>query len=301
MTQKLFCITLILFLFCGCATVYNPATQKRELVFISTPNEISLGKMIDRSIRQDYRISSDPRLNQRVNYIGKSIAAVCDRKDLEYRFFVVEDQELNAFSIPGGYVYVNTGLLKKANDEELAGVMAHEIGHVVARHAVKRLQSVLGFNIVLSIAFNKSNAAELYNAVNVIYNLVSLGYSREDERQADKLAVIYTVRAGYDPRGLISFFNKISEEEKKHGTGNIPVFLRSHPSVNERIGNIRKEIKLAGEGGDYPGKVLPPSKPALFNGPPAQPKAATRKSCPICKRAFPANVDYCPYDGARLK
>src|SRR3989338_7364504 len=188
MLKRPFWIIVVCFYLCSCSTVYNPATQRKELIFIYTLSEVSLGRLIDKSVRQDYKISSDFMLTQRVKRIGAAIVAVCDRKDLEYKFFVIEDKELNAFSIPGGYTYVNTGLLEKASDDELAGVISHEIGHVVARHAVKHLQAVLGFNIVMAIAFNKSEAVDLYRAVNIMYQLVSLGYSREDERQADKLA-----------------------------------------------------------------------------------------------------------------
>ncbi|MFZ5800009.1 MAG: M48 family metallopeptidase [Candidatus Omnitrophota bacterium] len=226
----------------GCASVYNPATGKHELVFIDTGSEVALGKSLDRKIRQESKVVTAVRENQRVKDIGRKISAVCDRSDLQYQFYVLENKELNAFSVPGGFVYVNTGLLKKANDSELAGVIAHEIAHVVARHSVKHLQAALGFNILMSVAFNQSDAVDLYRAANVIYNLVSLGYSREDERQADKLAVSYVFKAGYDPQGMLSFFAKIKEEEKENGVGNIPVFLRSHPAVEERIANIKKEI-----------------------------------------------------------
>lgn len=242
--KRLFCTLLFSIFIIGCATIYNPATEKQEIVFIDTKSEIALGKVINGSIRNDRKISSDQILNQRVKEVGRRIATVCDRQDLEYKFFVAQDKELNAFSLPGGFVYVNTGLLEKANDDELAGVMAHEIGHIVARHSIKHLQLALGFNIVMAVAFNKSSAADMSQAVNVAYNLISLGYSREDERQADKLGVIYTYKAKYNPYGMVTFFDKLIQEEKENGVGNIPVFLRSHPAIEERIKNIKAQIKL---------------------------------------------------------
>ncbi|MDP3142972.1 MAG: M48 family metallopeptidase [Candidatus Omnitrophota bacterium] len=291
----------------GCATVYNPATNKQEFVFIDTKAEVSLGKIVNSNIARDYKISEDPAFNQRVKSIGKKITLVCDRRDLEYKFSVVEDKELNAFSLPGGFVYVNTGLLNKANDDELAGVMAHEIGHIVARHSVKQLQLALGLNIVMAVAFNKSSAADLSSAVNVVYNLISLGYSRGDERQADKLGVIYTHKAKYNPYGMVTFFDKLKQEEKDNGVGNIPVFLRSHPTIEERIKNIKTEIKLQ--------ETLKPKAIETVNNPSVADLswgssdnqansntslAITRKMCPTCKRVFSGKDNFCPDDGYRL-
>lgn len=301
----------------GCATVYNPATERKELVFIDTKSEVALGKLINSNISRDYKISQDPQPNKRVAEIGKKIVEVCDRKDLEYRFFVVDGKELNAFSVPGGYVYVNTGLLAKANDDELAGVMAHEIGHVVARHAVKHLQAALGFDIVMGIAFNKSSAVELYRGINIVYNLISLGYSREDERQADKLGLIYAFKSKYNPRGMLTFFSKLKEEEKQGGTVNIPVFLRSHPALQERIKNIQAEIDKI----EHPKTTTTiPSVPVAVSAElPSRhiktnlslqsadtkpvsptPNRITRKMCPRCKRVYSSQYNFCPFDGQKL-
>jgi len=313
MKKHLIFLNILLLLTCGCATVYNPATQRQEVVFIDTKSEVALGKMINGGVTKDHKLSKDPQFNQRVKAIGEKIAAVCDRKDLQYEFYVIEDKELNALSLPGGFVYINTGLLKKADDDELAGVMAHEIGHVVARHAVKQLQAALGFNIVMAIAFNKSSAVQAYQAVNIVYNLVSLGYSREDERQADKLAVMYTYKAKYNPRGMITIFAKLKEEEKENGTTNIPVFLRSHPAVEERIKNIEREIKEVEhlKAKDSPANVSHPSQTVSSSSSVVSgkdtvtkaniaPEGITRKMCPRCKRVFPATDNFCPFDGANL-
>ncbi|MFH1259297.1 MAG: M48 family metallopeptidase [Elusimicrobiota bacterium] len=269
MFKRLILIFLPVIFLCGCAMIYNPATEKRDIVFIDTQNEVSLGKMINSNISKDFKISQDKTLNQRVKEIGEKIVVVCDRQDLDYQFGVVEDEELNAFSLPGGFIYANSGLLKAANDDELAGVMAHEIGHVVARHSIKHLQTALGFNIVMAIAFNQSSAVDVYNAVNVVYNLMSLGYSREDERQADKLAVIYAFKAEYNPRGILTFFAKLKEEEKKDGGVNVPVFMRSHPAIEERIKNIEKEIKAV----EHP---QPKSAPPVANSSQKPPPPAGR-------------------------
>jgi predicted Zn-dependent protease len=314
MVMRLLFLLLVLPALTGCATFYNPASERGDFVFINTGSEVALGKMVDDSVRKQYHFSGDTRFNERVNNIGRQIAAVCDRKDLEYKFFVIDDKELNAFSIPGGYVYVNTALLARANDDELAGVMAHEIGHVVARHAVKHLQTQLGFDIVMSIALNQSSATQ---AAGVMFNLISLGYSRGDERQADKLAVIYAFKAKYDPRGLLTFFAKLKEEEKKEGTANIPVFLRSHPALDERIKNIGLEIAkveappatssapapLTAAGNKSVVALVKPASAyqlAAVEPVAATPANVTRKMCPLCKRVYSGQDNFCPYDGRKL-
>ncbi len=144
----------------------------------------------------------------------------------------------------GGFIYVNYGLIESANDDELAGVVAHEIGHIAARHSVKQLQTAMGYQIVLSIITGMNGQADINSALNVVFNLVNLGYSRKDEFLADKLAVRYVRRAGFSPIGLITFFNKLKEEGDKKGTGSKLVFLSSHPPIEQRIARIAEEIKL---------------------------------------------------------
>ncbi|MFH1655512.1 MAG: M48 family metallopeptidase [Candidatus Omnitrophota bacterium] len=240
--KKIIYIFIILFL-TGCATVYNPATQRQEFVLIGTKNEVSLGKSLSGQINRDNEISSDPFLNERLKGIGQEIAMASDRDELEYHFFIIENDDLNAFALPGGYIYVHKAVLNEASDDELACVLAHEIGHVAARHSAKRLETVLGYQIVMSLAFGKSSSVDLYRAINVVFNVVSLGYSREDERLADRLAVKYSYKAGYDPQAMVSFFNKLKLQAGKRGQDYNLVFLSSHPPIEERIDNVKNEIE----------------------------------------------------------
>ena len=232
-------LTIAIFTFLGCATVYNPATGKNELVFIDTQQEIAIGKNAVQSIEREYRLSDDAALNNKVKVQGEMIAGVADRKDLDYIFKVVKNKEVNAFSLPGGFVYVNTGLLKYANDGELACVIAHEVGHIAARHGAKRLEAALGYTILANIALSQAKSADLIDFSNIIFNLITLGYSREDEFQADRLAVKYVLLAEFKPEGLISFFEKL---DKIEGADVGPLFLRSHPYRKDRIKNIKLEI-----------------------------------------------------------
>lgn len=247
MNKKYIILLMIMFLFTGCATIYNPATQRNELILIDTGSEVSLGKAMSKQINSEYKISKDPSWNERLNRVGQQVAASSDRQDLKYQFFVIEDNDLNAFALPGGFIYVNSAVLKEASDDELACVLAHEIGHVAARHSVKKLQVALGYQIVMSLAFGKSSAVDLSRAINVVFNVVSLGYSREDERLADRLAVKYAYKSRYRPEAMISFFNKLKDQSQKRGQGYNLAFLSSHPPVDERINNIKKEISLIGK------------------------------------------------------
>ncbi len=229
-------------LLCGCVTTYNPATGRGEFILIDTKSEIALGNSLSQQIAQEFKISDDFKLNSRLKDIGQKVAKASDRQDLEYQFFVIEDKELNAFAIPGGRVYVNSAVLNIASDDELAAVVSHEVGHIAARHSVKKLQAVLGYQIVMSIAFSQASSAQINQALDVVFNLASLGYSREDERLADKLAVRYAYRAGFNPRGMVTFLYKLEEEAKKQGRTYHLIFLESHPALEERINNMNKEI-----------------------------------------------------------
>jgi beta-barrel assembly-enhancing protease len=231
----------------GCTTIYNAATERKESYLINTNMEVSLGRDMDAQVRSKYKISQDPAMQARLDAIGQRLAKVSDRQDLAYTFQVVEDKDLNAFAVPGGFIYVHTALMQASDDEELAGVVAHEIGHIAARHSVKKLQSALGYQLILTLALGISGQEVMGQAMDIVYTLGSLGYSRKDEALADKLSVKYTRKAGYDPHGIISFFEKLKKQAEGH-PDYTPVFLRSHPPTQERIDRIKKEIEASGYG-----------------------------------------------------
>jgi len=228
----------------GCVTIYNPATEKKEIVLIDTEAEVSLGKDMDRQIRNELKILKDPQRQSRLDYIGTRIANFCDRRDLAYQFAIIKDKEFNAFSIPGGFVYVNSGLIDAATVDELACVLGHEIGHIAARHSVKKLQASLGYQIIMNIVMGTGSKKTVSDALNIVFNLTSLGYSRKDELLADKLAVRYARKAGFNPYGMLTFFQKLKKEAESKGPNFNLVFLSSHPPIEERIKNAEKEIAL---------------------------------------------------------
>jgi len=226
----------------GCTTIYNPATERNEIILIDSKSEVALGRNMDRQVRQKYEIVDDAAAISRLNRIGQKVAANCDRKDIAYHFSIIKDKEFNAFASPGGFIYVNSGLIEAATDDELACVVAHEIGHVAARHSVKRIQTVLGYQIVMSIALGLSGAENVSSAVNVAFNVINLGYSRSDENLADKLSVKYAKRSGFNPYGMVTFFEKLRKESERKGPRLQIEFLSSHPNIEERIKNVKNEI-----------------------------------------------------------
>ncbi len=181
----------------GCTTIYNPATGRQETV-LNTSVERSLGSLARQQMGlHSLRVGAVPDHEMaRVTRIGKQLATVSDRRDIPYRFGVIEKKSLNAFTLPDGTIYVHTGLLEKATDQEVAAVLAHEVGHIAARHAAKHLQADLGITLLLSIAGAAGAGADSARMVNSLYGLFRNGFSRQDELEADRLAIRYTQRAG---------------------------------------------------------------------------------------------------------
>jgi predicted Zn-dependent protease len=248
---KKYALLIFLFFLCGCATTYNPATGKKEMILINDSTEVNIGKNVASEIIQQNKTWNNPREQARVERIGKAATIVSDRANISYEFYLLDDKELNAFSLPGGFIFVNRGLLERLNDDELAFVLGHEIGHVAAKHAVKAMQSGLAFQTILAVAFAAAgdsagnNAAAMAQASGQIYNLITLGYSRKDEYFADQLGAKYAFKAGFNPYASISSLEKIcADEGSQHKT---PAYLRTHPYPDDRIRALQAIIpKITG-------------------------------------------------------
>ncbi|MDD5504081.1 MAG: M48 family metalloprotease [Candidatus Omnitrophica bacterium] len=248
-TKILFIGTVVLsgLLACGCATTFNPATGCNEAIFINTASETVIGKSAAAQIEQKYKISKDTSSISRLENIGKKVAAASDRRDLEYKFYLIEDKTLNAFTIPGGHVYIYRGLYDRLDDDQLAAVMGHEIGHVAARHIVKKMQASLGYQLLSTVALmaytnnqddkKSKQAGYAAYAGATAFNLVQLGYSRKDEYQADELAIKYTTGAGFDPDGMKRALEVLKSDEEKGIS--VAYILRSHPYIDERINRLK--------------------------------------------------------------
>ena len=201
-------ILLIMSVVSGCATQeYNTATGKEDIIFIDTQKEVNMGKSIAESIEKskEIKLDPDPLMTERVNEVGQRIASISGRKEVKYTFRVIDKDDVNAFALPGGYVFIFKGLVDKVSkDDELAAVIAHEIAHVVARHSIKRLQGGVGYNILQILMAVTGGGRSDAGRIDAAFGQLMMSYSREDEALADKLAVKYLKEAGYDPWAVVS-------------------------------------------------------------------------------------------------
>jgi len=228
----------------GCSTEYNLATKQEESYYFaySTDKEVQMGEAIAKEVAKEYKFADDPLLKKRVEDIGKKIAAVCDRKDIDYHFEVLDDDDVNAVSLPGGYVYVNKGLIDRvANDDELAGVLGHEIGHIVARHSIKKLQATQAYSILRVLAAATPNAGGVGSAADIAFAQFITGYGRDDELLADRLGARYARLAGYNPRAMIDFLKKLQDVNRKRPL-QPKAYFKTHPYVPDRIRVVKQEL-----------------------------------------------------------
>ncbi len=245
-------------LLAGCiGTNFNLATQRQEYSITSTAKEVEVGRKLAAQVERELTLVQDEPMQERVRQIGQRLAAVCDRRELVYSFAVVKDDEANAFSLPGGYVFVNEGLVKlAANDDELAGVIAHEIGHVTARHAVKRFESQLGVQLIQLASLAAARQGPAPQGVGITAQSLQLAYARQDELEADQLAVKYTKAAGYDPNAILKFLDKMHDEDRKrthYMPGGVvrPNYAMTHPFVPERRRAVKEALFGVADYMDY--------------------------------------------------
>jgi len=237
-------IVIILFslLLSGCSTEYNVVTGQEETFYYSTDKEVQMGQAVSRQVDQEYKLVGDPLVQRRVEDIGQKIASVCDRKDIDYHFKVLDEDEVNAVSLPGGFVYIYKGLIDKVdNDDELAAVLAHEVGHIVARHSIKKLQASMGYTLVRILTASVPQAGQVGSAADEAFTQIMLGYSREDELLADQLGARYTKLAGYNPRAMISFLEKLQDVDRRKPL-KAKSYYKTHPYVPDRIRVVKQEL-----------------------------------------------------------
>lgn len=237
----LFISFFIIFSISGCATVYNPVTNKKELTLINSSAERALGEKIDKQIRSRFSFVKDSEMLSRVRRIGNFVALQSGRRNIHYHFKIINRDKLNAVAVPGGYIYLYKRLVQETNNDELACVIGHEIAHVEARHGVKRLQKVLGYKLLLNLALEGKGKADIVRYSNFIFDLILKGYSRKDELQSDKVGIRYAYQAGYDPEAMLTFLRKLKDKERYS-----PIkieFFRTHPLVENRIEQLKREVK----------------------------------------------------------
>jgi predicted Zn-dependent protease len=210
---------------------------------ISVQEEQELGRAVQSQVRQQLTLMRDPVTVNYIRKLGADLVQHSREAPFEFRFYVVEDEELNAFAVPGGAIYVNTGLIQAVdNVNELAGVIAHEIGHVTARHTAQLYKRQRNTGAAANVA-SVLNAGQM--ATGVAAHAYINTYTQEYEREADRLGVETLVNAGYDPNGMITMFETLKRESARSGIP-LPQFLSSHPETDERIGITRSEIARYG-------------------------------------------------------
>jgi predicted Zn-dependent protease len=234
----------------GTAQYGDPYSDYRNVRYtnaglLNERDEVKLGTQLHRQATKKFRLT-DVGLD-RVERIGQRVARTSARPSLLYKFHVIESREINGLSLPGGHVYITTGLLKLANDNELASVLAHEVGHIAARHSLKTLKKRKEYNdLAKSIGDLTGVAGDIGRDLGVLAGqMLGEGFltihSRDEEREADFLGVRGMSKAGFDPQGMVTMFQKLQRVERQ-----TPDLLGSlfsdHPDVQERIDNTRYEI-----------------------------------------------------------
>jgi beta-barrel assembly-enhancing protease len=211
----------------------------------SLEREIGLGKSLAQEVEKSSKLIDDPIVTEYVNRVGQNLVRNSDAR-VPFTIKVIDSDEVNAFALPGGFFYVNSGLILRAQEEsELAGVMAHEISHVTARHGTKNATKgeLMQLATIPLMLLGPGGWAGygIYQGLNLAIPITFLKFSRDAEREADFLGLQYMYKAGYDPNSYVTFFERIQADEKRR-PGTIPKVFSTHPPTPDRIENAQKEI-----------------------------------------------------------
>lgn len=236
-------LVVILLVFVLPACTPHGAPTLRNFNIVSTEQEVELGKKFSQEVNKQYPLLRDGAVTGYIEELGQAVAAVSDRQDITYHFHVTESDEVNAFALPGGFIYVNRGLILKAeNEAELVSVLAHETGHVAARHTAEHISKSWGLDLISSLLLGEQPDFWASQAVNLFGTAGLLAFSRADETEADLLGLRYMYRAGYDPQAMVTFLETILAERERR-PGAVEQFFSTHPLTEDRIRRVEDEIR----------------------------------------------------------
>src|SRR5688572_14173848 len=226
---RIACLFLVCLLFNTCAV--NPVTGRKDLMLMSESQEIAMGKQSDPDIVATFGLYQDPKLQQFIETKGQEMAAISHRKNLKYEFKIVDSPDVNAFVVPGGYVYFTRGIMANFNNEaEFAGVLGHKIGHITARHSAKQYTNAMlaQAGLIAGMIF----VPELQQFGDLAMQgvqLLFLKFGRDAESQSDKLGVEYSTKINYNAQEMATFFQTLDRLQKQSGA-EVPDFLSTHPN-----------------------------------------------------------------------
>ncbi len=247
-------ITLCYSLLTACAT--NPVTGRQDIVLMSEHQEIAIGKKMHDELVAKGSVYQDKKLQQYVTDIGNKLETSSHRSNLDYTFTVVDSPDINAYALPGGYIYINRGLLAYLNNEtQLAAVLAHEIGHVTARHSVRQQTASAASGILAAIAYVGTGSKDLAEASNMAGTALVRGYGREHELEADRLGAEYLHNTDYNPDGLIDVitilknqeqYNRLKAKEQGKSVQSYHGLFSTHPRNDRRLHEVVSKAKSLG-------------------------------------------------------
>ena len=223
----------------------NPVTGEKEFMLLTEAGEIGLGKQTDTQIIDSYGLYKNPKMERYVSSIGQKMAKLSHRPGLTFSFKILDTPAINAFAVPGGFIYVTRGILSYLNNEaELAGVLGHEIGHVTARHTVKQYSKVAVTQLGLALGAGLSETFRKYAGISQFgVGMLFLKFSRDNERQADALGVEYSSKAGYDAVCMADFFETLGRLHPESALSGLPNWFSTHPNPPDRIRNVERDVR----------------------------------------------------------
>jgi predicted Zn-dependent protease len=240
-TMRIFsALAFVVFAVAACA---SSGVNKGDFNIVSYQEEWQLGAQLEQDIARQMPLVRDATVVNYVANIGRRIVAQTELAQAPWEFHVVADPDLNAFNIPGGHVYVNTGLICASdNVAELAGVMGHEVSHGVARHATEQLSKAYGANILVGLALGANPPIYQQLLAQIVAGGTFAKFGRDAEREADQLGLLYMVNAGYDPHGMVTMFQELISR-RRSTPGSVDKFFSSHPLTEERIQDVQAQIQ----------------------------------------------------------